>query len=92
MVQNINLRYLQVTDAFEHECHVLVLTICNNKKRLYTTKSGKEVNFDAIEGIFGLRDSSIFPPTTSMEYGKKPVTPIITITCNSLEDTFLIGN
>jgi hypothetical protein len=67
----------------------MVLTLCNNEKRIYTTKGGRKVNFDAIEGSFGLRDNSVFSPTTYTEYGKKPWVPSLTITCNSLENIFL---
>jgi hypothetical protein len=91
MVPNINLRHLQVIDSFGPDHYVLVMTLCNNEKRLYTTKIGNKAHFDAIEDSFGLRDNSLFSPAVSMEYGKKPVTPIMTVTCNSLENIFLGG-
>jgi hypothetical protein len=58
---------------------------------VYTTKSGERMDRNVMEKHFGLRDGAIFPPTVSMDYDKKPVTPIVTIICNSLKDIFLTG-
>jgi hypothetical protein len=91
MIPNVDLCHLQIIDTFGPDDYVIVVTLCDNKRRMYTTKSGKIIDRYAMENHFGLRDSAIFPPTVSMDYDKKPVTPIVTIICNSLKDIFLTG-
>jgi hypothetical protein len=91
MLPNTNLHYLQVLHGLDTDDHVLVLTLCNNKKRMYKSARGA-YDFYTHEVNFGLQDAATNPSIISVPFENRPVSPFLTIICNSLKDILLFGN
>jgi hypothetical protein len=90
VLPDINLQSVQVFDDFSFDRYVLVITLCDNKRRMYTTGGGLEADFGLFEERFGLNDMAVFSPPISMDYDAKPVDPFMIIVCNSLKDIRLV--
>jgi hypothetical protein len=85
-----NLRSLQVLDEFGSDRYILVLTLCDNKRRLYTATGAEEAPFSVFEERFGLYDLAVYPPPISMDYGTKLTAPFMTVVCHSLKDICIL--